>query len=257
MDVMVLSKTDVARLLPLDACMSVMEETLKALSAGRATMPLRSVMPIPGGSGLLGLMPGTLEAAGVFGAKITSVYGSNLNSEFESHQGVVVLFEAEHGRPLALVDAGEVTAVRTAAVSGVATRVLAREDARTLALIGSGSQAHPSPGSDAPGASHRGSAGVESLGGARSRLRRTRDGALGDRASRLTFQGRGRRGGGRSGRGCGVHSHSGERARVARGVGCLPGSMSTPWGPRVPGAGRSTPRPCGGHDSSRTGWSRR
>jgi alanine dehydrogenase len=143
MDVVVLSKTDVARLLPLDACMNVMEETLKALSAGRATMPLRSVMPIPGGSRLLGLMPGTLEAAGVFGAKITSVYGSNLNSEFESHQGVVVLFEAEHGRPLALVDAGEVTAVRTAAVSGVATRVLAREDARTLALIGSGSQAAP------------------------------------------------------------------------------------------------------------------
>jgi ornithine cyclodeaminase len=143
MDVLVLSKADVARLLPLDACMNVMEETLKALSSGQATMPLRSVMPVPGGTGLLGLMPGTLGPANVFGAKITSVYGSNLNSEFESHQGVVVLFEAEHGRPLALVDAGEVTAVRTAAVSGVATRVLAREDARTLALIGSGSQAHP------------------------------------------------------------------------------------------------------------------
>ena len=91
MDVLVLSKADVARLLPLDACMSVMEETLKALSAGQATMPLRSVMPIPGGTGLLGLMPGTLATEKVFGAKITSVYGSNLNSEFESHQGVVVI----------------------------------------------------------------------------------------------------------------------------------------------------------------------
>lgn len=143
MDVLVLSKADVARLLSLDACMSVMEEALKALSGGEASMPLRSVMPVPGGSGFLGLMPGTLGTAKVFGAKITSVYPSNLNSEFESHQGVVLLFEAEHGRPLAMVDAGEVTAVRTAAVSGVATRVLAREDAHTLALIGSGSQAHP------------------------------------------------------------------------------------------------------------------
>ena len=143
MDVLVLSKADVARLLPLDACMGVMEQALKALSSGQATMPLRSVMPVPGGTGLLGLMPGTLAIEKVFGAKITSVYGSNLNTEFESHQGVVVLFEAEHGRPLALVDAGEVTAVRTAAVSGVATRALAREDARTLALIGSGSQAYP------------------------------------------------------------------------------------------------------------------
>jgi len=143
MDVLVLSKADVARLLPLDACMTVMEDALKALSGGRATMPLRSVMPVPGGSGLRGLMPGTLATEKVFGAKITSVYASNLNSEFESHQGVVILFEAEHGRPLALVDAGEVTAVRTAAVSGVATRALAREDARTLALLGSGSQAHP------------------------------------------------------------------------------------------------------------------
>jgi len=143
MDVVVLSKTDVARLLPLDACMHVMEEALKALSNGRAGMPLRSVMPVPGGSGLLGLMPGTFEMAGVFGAKITSVYESNLTSTFESHQGVVVLFEAQNGRPLALVDAGEVTAIRTAAVSAVATRALAREDARTLALIGSGSQAGP------------------------------------------------------------------------------------------------------------------
>lgn len=143
MDVLVLSRADVARLLPLDACMNVMEEALKALSAGRATMPLRSVMPIPGGTGLLGFMPGTLQTEGVFGAKITSVYASNLNSEFESHQGIVALFEAEHGRPLALVDAGEVTAIRTAAVSGVATRVLARDNAHTLALIGSGSQASP------------------------------------------------------------------------------------------------------------------
>lgn len=143
MDVLVLSKADVARLLPLDACMDVMEEVLKALSAGRATMPLRSVMPVPGGTGLLGFMPGTLETEKVFGAKITSVYASNLNSEFECHQGIVALFEAENGRPLALVDAGEVTAVRTAAVSGVATRALARVDAHIVALIGSGSQASP------------------------------------------------------------------------------------------------------------------
>ncbi len=142
MEILVLSRDDVARLLPLPECMTVMAQALEDLARGQASMPLRTILPVPGSEGVLGFMPGMLQASGVFGAKITAVFESNLGTEFESHQGFVVLFESEHGRPLAVVDAGEVTAIRTAAVSGVATRALAREDARVLALIGSGGQAH-------------------------------------------------------------------------------------------------------------------
>jgi ornithine cyclodeaminase len=144
MDVLVLSKTDIARLLPMHRCIDVMEEALKDLSAGRAAMPLRTILPIPGtGEAALGFMPAMMEAAGVFGAKVTAVFPSNLGTPYESHQGVVLLFEGEFGRPLAVLDAGEITAVRTAAVSGVATRVLARDSSRVLTLVGSGGQAAP------------------------------------------------------------------------------------------------------------------
>jgi ornithine cyclodeaminase len=89
-------------------------------------------------------MPGALGGAdgpGAFGAKLISVFPGNREVGLESHQGLIVLFEGEHGTPTAVVDAAAVTEIRTAAVSGVATRTLARQDAHDLAILGSGTQA--------------------------------------------------------------------------------------------------------------------
>ncbi|MGQ0570848.1 MAG: ornithine cyclodeaminase family protein, partial [Armatimonadota bacterium] len=114
---------------------------LQALAAGEALMPLRSIMWLPERVGALGMMPAYLGEAGVLGLKVISVFPGNHGTEFDAHQGAVMLFDAKNGRPLAVIDATSITAIRTAAVSGVATRLLAREDAGDLALIGSGTQA--------------------------------------------------------------------------------------------------------------------
>jgi alanine dehydrogenase len=121
-----------------------MAETLRALSDGGAVLPLRTIVPIPGRGAALGVMPAVLPGpgvAGVAGAKVITVFPSNRGTELDSHQGAVLLFEAERGRLLAMVDATSVTTIRTAAVSAVATRALAREDAGDLAILGSGVQA--------------------------------------------------------------------------------------------------------------------
>jgi alanine dehydrogenase len=141
MQILVLDQSDVEALLPMGECMTVMERALADLSAGEALAPLRHIMWLPGRVGALGTMPAHLSRLGVFGAKIISVFPGNHGTEFDAHQGAVMLFEAAHGRPVALVDATAVTAIRTAAVSGVATRHLARKDAGDLALLGSGTQA--------------------------------------------------------------------------------------------------------------------
>jgi ornithine cyclodeaminase len=98
-------------------------------------------MRVPRFGAALGLMPATLMSPPTIGLKVISVFPGNRGSGYESHQGFVMLFETEHGAPVALVDAGEITAIRTAAVSGLATRLLAREDADDLAILGSGTQA--------------------------------------------------------------------------------------------------------------------
>jgi ornithine cyclodeaminase len=86
-------------------------------------------------------MPAHSRALGAIGAKLISVFPGNHGTEVDSHQGIVVLFDGQNGSPLAIMDAASITAIRTAAVSGVATRLLARRDARTLAILGSGVQA--------------------------------------------------------------------------------------------------------------------
>lgn len=141
MDVLVVGADDVWDLLPMAECIAAMERALAALSAGQAVMPLRSIMWLPGRVGALGTMPAFLPDAGVLGLKVISVFPGNHGTPFDAHQGAVMLFEAAHGRPVALVDATAITAIRTAATSAVATRLLAREDAGDLALLGSGTQA--------------------------------------------------------------------------------------------------------------------
>lgn len=141
MEVLVVSQDDVPDLLPMDECVDAMAEALAALTRGDAVLPLRSVLWLPDRRGALVTMPTLLPAAGALGLKVITAFPGNQDTEFDSHQGAVVLFEAEHGLPVVIADATAITAIRTAAVSGLATRLLAREDATDLAIIGSGTQA--------------------------------------------------------------------------------------------------------------------
>jgi ornithine cyclodeaminase/alanine dehydrogenase-like protein (mu-crystallin family) len=139
--VLVIGGDDVRRLLSMRECMERMAVALTALARGEAQVPLRSLLWLPDRSGLLGMMPAHYRPARVMGLKAVSVMPGNHGTPWDAHQGGVLLFETRHGRPLALVDASAITAIRTAAVSGVATRTLARADAGDLAILGSGVQA--------------------------------------------------------------------------------------------------------------------
>ena len=127
----------------MEECIDAMEKAFVALAEGRALLPLRSILWTPEKNGALGLMPSWLGTTpeGILGLKAVSVFPGNHGTELDSHQGVVLLFEARNGRLLAIADATEITAIRTAAVSAVATKLLARRDAADLAIFGSGTQA--------------------------------------------------------------------------------------------------------------------
>jgi ornithine cyclodeaminase len=118
-----------------------MEKMFLSLAAGECLQPLRSIMWLPDRHGLLGMMPGYASNPGIMGIKVISVFHGNREAGLPSHQGVVILFDAKHGQPLMIFDALEITAIRTAAASAVATRALSRKDSATLAIIGSGEQA--------------------------------------------------------------------------------------------------------------------
>lgn len=141
MQIRILRGAEVRELLPMAECIDLMRRTMIAVSEGRVVLPLRSVMAMPDDKGMLGNMPGYLAEPECFGVKLVSLMPRNKPPMYSSHLGLVLLFEAEHGRPVALLDAAEITAIRTAAASGLATRLLARPDAGDLALLGAGEQA--------------------------------------------------------------------------------------------------------------------
>ena len=138
---LIVSGADVRRALPMSECIEAVARAMRALSNGGADVPLRTVMPLPGGRNFFGVMPGYLGDPQSVGAKIITVYPDNARRGLASHLGLVLLFDAEVGFPLAVMDAAEVTAIRTAAASAVATRALARKDASHLAILGTGEQA--------------------------------------------------------------------------------------------------------------------
>jgi ornithine cyclodeaminase len=131
----------VTRLLPMESCIDLMRETLRELVSGRFSQPPRSVHKLPGGD-LFGFMPAYLGGRGYFGAKVVTAFHGNLAVGLPSHRGYVMLFEAAHGGLEAMVDATSITRIRTGAVSAVATELLSRQDAQSLALVGAGAQAH-------------------------------------------------------------------------------------------------------------------
>lgn len=139
--VLIANQDQVSDLLPMNECIEAMADAFKMLAGGDAILPLRTMLFLPDGQNLMGLMPSYLGGIQSIGVKVTAAFPSNFGTEYDTHQGVVVLFDTQHGLLRAIVDGTAVTAIRTAAVSGVATRLLAREDANTLAIIGAGTQA--------------------------------------------------------------------------------------------------------------------
>jgi len=139
MKLLILNRSDVSRLLSMSECIEVMEQALTTLARGEAVLPLRQVIATLDKSGFLAAMPSILASS--MGVKVISVFPKNEGTQFDSHLGAVLLFETTHGQLLGVMDGTEITAIRTAAVSGVATKLLARKDAGDLAILGSGTQA--------------------------------------------------------------------------------------------------------------------
>lgn len=138
---LVLDREAVAASLSYRDCIEALEPAMRAVSAGLTIMPLRQYLSIPGTETKFTLMPGFTAEPGCFGVKIVSKAPRAPGSALGSHVGAVMVFSPDDGVPVALLDGSEVTAIRTAAASALATRVLARADSRCLALVGCGLQA--------------------------------------------------------------------------------------------------------------------
>lgn len=120
-------------------CIGLMREAFIALESGTAMQPLRSVNKIPHGNSF-GFMPAYLGDNDYLGAKVITAFHGNIGTEYPSHMGYVMMFESVHGSFVGMADCSVITEVRTGAVSGVATDLLARRDAKKLAVIGAGAQ---------------------------------------------------------------------------------------------------------------------
>lgn len=145
MQTLLLTHREVRRFLPMSECIEVMEGALRSVSDGTSTLPLRTVVRVDGSTNAFASMPaihGTGESASI-GAKVITVFPGNDATPYDSHIGVVLLFDATYGRLLAVADASSITAIRTAAVSGLATRLLSNPESRELALLGAGVLAMP------------------------------------------------------------------------------------------------------------------
>lgn len=130
----------VRALLDYDGCIAAMREAMAALSADRREQPLRTIQNFGEGR-MFGLMPGILPGSDDFGAKLVSVFPDRNRPGRSAHQGAVLLFDGGDGGLKCTADAAEITHIRTACATAVATRALARPDARRLAIFGCGAQA--------------------------------------------------------------------------------------------------------------------
>src|SRR5712691_4526385 len=128
MKLLILTHAEVAALLPMSECISVMEDALRALGRGEVDQPLRTIFKPATAKGVMAMMPSFRAGdSPMFGLKAICVFPDNATIGKDAHQGGVILFDGNTGEPLAMVNASAITAIRTAAVSGVATRALARQ----------------------------------------------------------------------------------------------------------------------------------
>src|SRR3954470_21230528 len=138
---LVVSRREVEELLDVDALIEALAGAMADLSAGRASVPNRVGAMVEERDGMLAAMPGYAPAAGALASKLVTLFPENAGTDLPTHQAVIVVFDPATGRPEALLDGTAITAIRTAAGSALATRLLAREGAVTLAILGTGVQA--------------------------------------------------------------------------------------------------------------------
>lgn len=137
---LLLSEQDVRDVLPLDELIDAMQHALAAFSSGRVAQPLRTVLTIGEQQAFFGVMPAYLPGTPAVGAKLVTVFGGNAAVGLPTHLATIVLLDPATGELRAIMDGRYITEVRTAAVSAVSVRLLARSDAGTLSIIGSGVQ---------------------------------------------------------------------------------------------------------------------
>jgi len=135
-----IDRDEVARRLTYEVCIPIVREAMIAFSTGQTKQLLRSIITLSAGR-LYGTMTGAMGERGPFGSKLISVFQENFAKGIQSHQGVVVLFDPDSGAPVCVLHAGEITAIRTAAASAVATDALARVGSTRMAVLGYGEQA--------------------------------------------------------------------------------------------------------------------
>lgn len=138
---LIINAEDTRRLLPMAQCIEVMDQAMRAASAGSVNAPERIIAPLADGASYFILMPGFSLDSEVYGAKVVSLHPANPASGRPAVQGFVTLFDAQTGTPAALIDGAEITRIRTAAASALAARALARPDARSHGILGAGVQA--------------------------------------------------------------------------------------------------------------------
>jgi ornithine cyclodeaminase len=141
-EVRILDEAQVTQLLPMHECIAAMEEVMASLAREELFNPLRQALRPPGADNLMGLMT-AYRAGASYALKAVVVAPSNSELGLDPHQGTVTLFDGVTGVPRAVLSASAITAIRTAAVSALATRTLMREDARSLAILGTGHQSGP------------------------------------------------------------------------------------------------------------------
>ena len=142
MSLLVLNQQEVEELLDMEGCIGAMAEALSSLARGEVHVPLRAVIRPEGEDTFLGLMPAHRGGGSpLYSLKTVCVFPDNPQRGLDAHQGTVTLFDGGSGETRAIMNASAITAIRTAAVSAVATRLLAREDARELGILGAGVQA--------------------------------------------------------------------------------------------------------------------
>jgi len=138
---LVLNRLQVEALLDVDALIDALASAMADLSAGRASVPGRTAALVAERDGFLAVMPGFVPSARVLMSKLVTLFPHNAGGPLPTHQAVIVAFDPETGQPEALLDGTAITATRTGACSALSARLLARDDAAVLAILGTGVQA--------------------------------------------------------------------------------------------------------------------
>jgi alanine dehydrogenase len=138
---LILDRTQITDLIDLDELIDSLEETMVDLSEGRTSVPPRSAAQVPDREGALFAMPGFVPSAGMLLAKLVTLFPGNAGTVLPTHQAIILTFDPDTGEPVALLDGTAITAIRTGACSALSARLLARQDAAVLAILGTGTQA--------------------------------------------------------------------------------------------------------------------